>query len=982
MKRIAFLVLLIGISTALLSAQSRSQSRGRVTLSGTVLDKEDNSPIMQATVQLLSLPDSTMAVGDVTNNNGRFSLSVRPGKYVLKVSYVGYLSHLKEYQLTASKPTVNVGKIALSSDAIMLKEAVVTAEAPQVTVSGDTLGYNASAYRTSEGAALEELVKKLPGAEVDDEGNVKINGKEVKKLLVDGKEFFGGDVKTGLQNLPVNMVDKINAYDRQSDNARITGIDDGEEETVLDLTVKKGMNQGWMGNLDGGLGTEKRYSASANVNRFASHGDKSSQLSFIGRANNVGDRRFGGGGGPQWRRNNGLTASKELGLNYAIETKKVDFGVSARYNYRDNDVQSLGQVENFLLGGGNSSFMNSNSASRNKNQNFFGHLRLEWRPDSMTTFFMRGSMSWGDSESSSNSLSATYNSDPFAIVSNPYQYLDFDSESDEDLDKTRVNASNNASLSEGNSMSANLNMQVTRKLNDSGRNITLRGIGSYGDNESDRYSNNITRYYGDGIITTVDTIRRYITTPTNNYNVGVEVSYSEPIADRVYLQFSYRFTYGYNESDNSTYDLLNASDRVNFILGRLPNDFSESWIDPEQSKYAEYKKYNHDARFTFRVNRNTWRLSAGMAFRPQNTKLSYKKGEYQVDTTRNVFNFSPEVDFRYQPQKQTQLRFNYRGRSSDPSMENLLPITDNSNPLNIRTGNPGLKPSFSHNMGLHFNTFNMDAQRGIFSALNGSFTQNAISNIRKYNESTGGWTTMPENINGNWNLWGMFGINTALKNNKKFTIGSFTNAGFNNNVGYLTTGEMKDAQKNTTTSLSLGERLNGTYRNDWLEVGLNGSLNYTFEKDKLNPQNNQEPYTFSYGGNLQINAPWNMTISTNMTNQARRGYSDESMNRNELIWNAQVAQSFLKGALTLSFEWNDILKEQSNITRSYTSSGSSVYTYNGVNSYGMVRVIYRFNIFGNKEAREMMQNRRGMGPGGPMGRGMGRGPGMGHGRRF
>ena len=982
MKRIAFLVLLIGISTALLSAQSRSQSRGRVTLSGTVLDKEDNSPIMQATVQLLSLPDSTMAVGDVTNNNGRFSLSVRPGKYVLKVSYVGYLSHLKEYQLTASKPTVNVGKIALSSDAIMLKEAVVTAEAPQVTVSGDTLGYNASAYRTSEGAALEELVKKLPGAEVDDEGNVKINGKEVKKLLVDGKEFFGGDVKTGLQNLPVNMVEKINAYDRQSDNARITGIDDGEEETVLDLTVKKGMNQGWMGNLDGGLGTEKRYSASANVNRFASHGDKSSQLSFIGRANNVGDRRFGGGGGPQWRRNNGLTASKMLGVNYAIETKKVDFGVSARYNYRDNDVQSLGQVENFLLGGGNSSFMTSNSANRNKNQNFFGHLRLEWRPDSMTTFFMRGSMSWGDTESSSNSLSATYNSDPFAIVSNPYQYLDFDSESDEDLDKTRVNASNNASLSEGNSMSANLNMQVTRKLNDSGRNITLRGIGSYGDNESDRYSNNITRYYGDGIITTVDTIRRYITTPTNNYNVGAEVSYSEPIADRVYLQFSYRFTYGYNESDNSTYDLLNASDRVNFILGRLPNDFSESWIDPEQSKYAEYKKYNHDARFTFRVNRDTWRLSAGMAFRPQNTKLSYKKGEYQVDTTRNVFNFSPEVDFRYQPQKQTQLRFNYRGRSSDPSMENLLPITDNSNPLNIRTGNPGLKPSFSHNMGLHFNTFNMDAQRGIFSALNGSFTQNAISNIRKYNESTGGWTTMPENINGNWNLWGMFGINTALKNNKKFTIGSFTNAGFNNNVGYLTTGEMKDAQKNTTTSLSLGERLNGTYRNDWLEVGLNGSLNYTFEKDKLNPQNNQEPYTFSYGGNLQFNTPWNMTISTNMTNQARRGYSDESMNRNELIWNAQVAQSFLKGALTLSFEWNDILKEQSNITRLYTSSGSSVYTYNGVNSYGMVRVIYRFNIFGSKEAREMMQNRRGMGPGGPMGRGMGPGPGMGHGRRF
>ena len=979
MRKIAFLILLIGISTAWVSAQSRTQGKGRVTVSGVVVDKEDDSSIMQATVQLLSLPDSTMAVGNVTNNEGYFSVSVRPGKYVLKVSFVGYVPYMKQYQLSGSKPTLNVGKVALSSDAIMLKEAVVTAEAPQVTVAGDTLGYNASAYRTPEGAMLEELVKKLPGAEVDDDGNVKINGKEVKKLMVDGKEFFGGDVKTGLQNLPVNMIEKINAYDRQSDNARITGIDDGEEETVLDLTVKKGMNQGWVGNFDGGLGTEDRYSASANINRFASHGGKSSQFSLLGRANNVGDQRFGGGGGPRWRRNNGLTASKMVGLNYAMENEKFEFGASARYNYRDNDVQSIGQVENFLPGGANSSFSNSNTANRNKNQNFNGHLRMEWRPDSMTTFFMRGNVSWGDSESGSNSLKATYNSDPFKAVFDPYQYLGFDSEANEALDSIRVNTSNSGSLSESNSLSANMNMQLTRKLNDKGRNITLRVNGSYGDNESDRFSNNMTRYYTDGILVTEDTIRRYISTPTNDYNAGVQLSYSEPLADRVYLQFSYRFQYGYSESDNSTYNLP-----FGWVLSDgLPGQFSQhksEWLDPEQSKYAEYKKYNHDARVTFRVNRETWRLSAGMAFRPQSTTLSFKKGEFEVDTTRNVFNFSPEVDFRYQPQKQTQLRFTYRGRSSDPSMENLLPITDNSDPLNIRTGNPGLKPSFSHNMGLHFNTFNMDAQRGIFSALNGSFTQNSISNIRKYNAQTGGWTTMPENINGNWNVWGMFGINTALKNNKKFTIGTFTNAGYNNYVGYVTTGEMKDAQKNTTTSLSLGERVNGTYRNNWLEVGLNGSLNYTFEKDKLNPKNNQEPYTFSYGGNLQFYTPWKMTVSTNMTNQARRGYSDPSMNRNELIWNAQIAQSFLKGALTLSFEWNDILKEQSNITRSYTSTGSSVYTYNGVNSYGMIRVIYRLNIFGSKEAREMMQG-RGMG-GGPMSRGMGRGPGMGGHRRF
>ena len=804
MRRFLFFVMLMTIGTTFLFAQSRGQGRGRVTVSGTVIDKEDNSAIMQATVQLLSLPDSAMVVGNVTDNSGHFSLSARPGKYVLKVSFVGYLSYVKQYQLTASKPTLNVGKITLASDAIMLSEAVITAEAPQVTVSGDTLGYNTSAYRTPEGAMLEELVKKLPGAEVDDDGNVKINGKEVKKLMVDGKEFFGGDVKTGLQNLPVDMIEKINAYDRQSDNARITGIDDGEEETVLDLTVKKGMNQGWVGNIDGGIGTEDRYTASANINRFASHGENSRQFSLIGKANNVNDQRFGGGGGPRWRRNNGLTASKMLGLNYAIETKKFELGASARYNYRDNDVIRYGQVQNTLPVGIGKNYENSWQQSASTNQNFNGHLRMEWRPDTLTTLFMRGNVSWGDSESGSNTLKATFDEDPYLAVLNPNDYLGFDAAGNLALDTIRKNASKNGSLSESNSLSANMNVQLTRKLNDRGRNITLRVNGSYGDNESERYSDNITRYYGDGIITKEDTIRRFITTPTNNYDASVQLSYSEPLADRVYLQFSYRFQYGYSESDNSTYDLMKAEDRKNFILGLLPVDFKEAWLDPKQSKYAEYKKYNHDARVTFRVNRDTWRLSAGMAFRPQKTELTYKFMGVDTITSRSVFNYSPEVDFRYQPQKQTQLRFSYRGRTSDPSMENLLPIEDDSDPLNKRTGNPGLKPSFSHNMNLHFNTFNMDAQRGIFSALNGSFTQNAISNIRQYDAKTGGWTTMPENINGNWNVWGMFGINTAFKNNKKFTIGTFTNAGYNNYVGYVTTGEMKDAQKNTTTSLSLG----------------------------------------------------------------------------------------------------------------------------------------------------------------------------------
>ena len=305
-------------------------------------------------------------------------------------------------------------------------------------------------------------------------------------------------------------------------------------------------------------------------------------------------------------------------------------------------------------------------------------------------------------------------------------------------------------------------------------------------------------------------------------------------------------------------------------------------------------------------------------------------------------------------------------------MENVLPIVDNSNPQNIRVGNPGLKPSFSHTLRFFYNDYKVEQQRGIFSHASFQATQNSVSNSRVYNESTGGWTTTPKNINGNWNAFAMFGFNTALKN-KKFNIGTFTSFNYQNNVGYLTDTQTRVEQKNTTTNLNINERLRGSYRNDWLEVGLNGSFSYTVERDKLTPSNNQEPYNFSYGGFTNITAPWNMSLSTNITNQARRGYRDNSMNRNELIWNAQLSQTFLNGDATISFEMYDILRRQSNITRSLTSSGRSVYEYNGVNSYCMLRFIYRLNIFGGKRVkREEMP-----GMGGPGGHGPGRGP-----RRF
>ena len=961
--------------TTTLSAFSQTKN---ITVSGRVVE-DTKEPAIQATVQLLTLPDSAQAAGTATTAQGYFTLpKVSAGKYVLKVSYIGFKNQYLPMHLYATTATKNVGTLTLETDAVMLAEAVVTAEAPQVQVVEDTLVYNSSAYRTPDGAMLEELVKKLPGAEIDDEGNVKINGKDLKKIMVDGKEFFGGDVKTGLKNLPVDMVDKLKTYDKKSDLARITGIDNGEEETVLDLTVKKGMNQGWFGNADVAGGTEDRYMGRFMLNRFV---DKT-QVSLVGSANNVNDQGFsGGGGGPRWRRNNGLTATKMLGVNFATQTNKLELGGSARYNYQDGDIASIGSTEDFLPNG--NSYSNSNSRQRNKAKNFNADFRLEWKPDSMTNIIFRPNFSYGKTDNLSGSESGTFDSDPYSLVTDPNNWLNLEkilNPDDDPLRSIRINAINSGSLSDNKSVSTDATLQLNRKLNDKGRNVTFRGRFGYTNNDNNQYTESETHYFkllnylqtGDSVL-----IRnQYIATPTKNYNYSAQLTYSEPIARATFLQFSYQFQYKYSESDKTTYDLQGFPDWG--LSTQLPVGYEEHAVD-SLGKYAEYRYYNHDASVSLRFIREKYQLSAGMSFQPQHSVLSYKRGDYMIDTTRNVFNFAPNLDLRIRFSKVSQLRMTYRGRSSQPSMENLLPIVDNSNPQNVRIGNPGLKPSFTHNMRFFYNTYNAEKQRGIMSHVNFSATQNSISNSRVYNSETGGWTTTPKNINGNWNAFGMFGFNTALPN-KKYTINSFSNANYQNNVAYLTSGKGADAveRKNTTTNLTLGERLNAAYRNDWFEFGLNGSISYSIEKDKLTPDNNQEPYTFSYGANTQISMPWNMTLSTNIANQSRRGYTDSSMNRNELIWNAQLSQTFLKGNATVSFEMYDILKKQSNISRSLTASGRSVYEYNGVNSYCMLHFIYRLNIFGSKAARDKMQGRRGFG--GP-GFGPGHGPGGFGGRR-
>ena len=938
------------------------------TVTGKVVEQDTKEAVIQATAALLS--GEKVVANAVTNTNGGFSIKApQEGSYTLKVTYVGFKTYTKKITLKDGKD-YHAGTISLEPDAIMLKGATVTAHASKVTLKADTFVYNANAFRTPEGSVVEELVKRLPGAEVDDDGTIKINGKEVKKILVDGKEFMTGDTKTAMKNLPTNIIDRIRAYDQQSDLARVSGIEDGEEQTVLDFGIKQGMNKGVMVNADLAAGTEHRYAGRI----FGGVMKNDLKMFLMTNANNTNDMGFpGGGGGGRWGGGRqGLNAMKMTGVNINYEKKdKLKIDGSIRWNHQDGDTYSKSATETFFSGT-TSSFGNSLNQNFSRSNQWNGQMRLEWQPDSMTNIMFRPNFTYRSNDAETSSMSATFDNDP-------YQYADDPLASVRELaEKYGIvkNYTTQNGISYSDNKTLNGMLQFNRRLNNKGRNITIQFNGSWGEGTSKSISNNYSELFqvlnclGTGDSTYQ--INRYNLTPQDNWSYSARITYSEPIMRQVYLQFGYRFQFSYTKSDRATYSLTDVdfSDLVpiyrnwDAYLGRLPNPL-EYYEDQNLSRMSEYKNYNHMAEVMLRIVRQAYNLNVGFQVLPQKSHFVQDYQGVHADTTRTVTNFTPTLDFRWKKSQTGQLRFTYRGRSQQPSMSDLLDIVDDSDPMRITRGNPGLKPSFTQNFNLFYNDYFQKHQRAVMTFLNFSTTSNSVSNKTTLNTETGGTITRPENINGNWNgNWG-FMFNTALDSAAFFNINTFTNLNYNHRVGYVSVNNIDESQKSTTKSLGINERLAASYRNEWLEIELNGSVNYTNSRSELQTNNNLDTWQFSYGGMVGLTAPWGTSLTTNLNMQSRRGYSDASMNTNELIWNAQLSQSFLKGnALTLSLQFYDILHEQSTVSRIISASQRNDTEYNAVTSYGMLHVIYRLNLFGGRDAM-----RGPGGPGGPGGRG-------------
>ena len=924
-----------------LGAQAQDDDRQQ-TISGQVIDAELREPMVQASVQLFRQRDSTFVGGSVTDLRGNFSVEA-PGNGIfrIKISSVGFQPIEREVTLRHNQ-SQDLGTLMMSTDAVLLKEAVVTGRAAQVMVKKDTLVYNPDAFRTPEGSPIEELIKRMPGAEVDEDGNITVNGKAIQKILIDGKEFMLGDVETALKNLPVSIIQNVKFYDQQSDQARITGIEDGNKETVLDFTIKKGMNRGYMTNLDIAGGTEHRYASRGMGSSFTDN----MRFVLMGNFNNKEENAG-------WWNRRGLNARKMLGSNLNYDDgEKLKIDASVRWNHRDGDNENENSSENFYSQDYRT-FSNSRSKSLTRSNNWNGNVRFEWKPDTLTNILFRANGSYGTNDGISTSASATFDADPYLSVENPLASLD-------QLAPSLVNHNQSASLSYGENKNAWGMLQLYRRLNARGRNITVRLEGSIGDSENRNTSNNDVHLFRvknqAGQDSTYFTAR-YNTTPSDNKGYVTSVTYSEPLWEGAHLQANYELRYNQNKSDRQTYEFSRMAQ--NPFSGIAP-DYREwdpwlgtlepldPYLDPNLSRYSEYKNYTHNIRLTLRHYQEEYDYNVGVLVQPQHSNFIQDYRGIYVDTIRNVTNVTPTLDFHYKFSDQHDIWFHYRGDTRQPEITQLLAIRDDSNPLYITEGNPGLKPQFTNSLNVYYKNYISKYKRSIVLYGNYRHIRNSISNLVRYNAATGGSESRPENINGNWNADGGFNFNTAIDSAAHWNVGSDTRLRYNNYVSYVAQAKA-DAEKNTTRTTNVNQRLNISFRNDWLEVTLDGNVNYQHSRNELQPNANRDTWRFSYGGQVMVRLPMDFEISTNLHENSRRGFNDPSSNTNELIWNGQVSKMFLKDkSLIVALNFYDVLAQQSNYERWVNATGRSDTRYNSIKAYAMLHVRYRLNMFGGK----------------------------------